>query len=389
MVEFVSSVHKQIEDVVILDVEALCNLNDQLLKCFPNPLSNTQLLTLFNGILEKTTDGSVIRETLCRRQYVVLHGRYGRTGYLGREVTHLVFAKAKILLGFLEHDFHRPAHRVDPIGLKEREARIGGDKHTPFGVLVALGKEKTDIVVSEDNIDGDVTASELPAVLATFLWMVEQRCQGIGCVFLTLVPIFGASHLGHPQIAAFDMTRVYELDNFRAGEPTVSQDVIEPDAALDGTLYHLYHERDLAGVILLNSLGNLAVVLVYLTETIVKLILTETIGPCFPLLANQGIIKKHLAASVRNAKKQGFEAKRHLVAHMRENLADKLRLKPPLREIRIVNHQAYGIACWTRALPLNLVPKVAADRAEHVAPVIRLIGKETIENILLATEKTA
>lgn len=83
MVEFVSPVHKQIEDVFILDVEALCDFDDKFLKSLPDSLGDTQILAVFHSVLEKSANSGIIGEAFGRGQNIILHGGYSRAGYLG------------------------------------------------------------------------------------------------------------------------------------------------------------------------------------------------------------------------------------------------------------------------------------------------------------------
>lgn len=109
-------------------------------------------------------------------------------------------------------------------------------------------------MAGEDDVNGDVVASEPSAVLAAFLRMVEQRRQGVGRVFPAVIPVFGTSHLGHSQIMALGMAGAYEADNLGACEPTVRKYIVELHTALDGTPYHFY---SIMSVILLVSYSSI------------------------------------------------------------------------------------------------------------------------------------
>ena len=103
MTDFVRPIHEHVEDLFILDVEALCDFADELKYYIPDSLSESEFHATFSSILEESPDCLIIREPSCSGEQVVLHGGDGSHSYLRGEVAHLVLAQSEILLALLEH----------------------------------------------------------------------------------------------------------------------------------------------------------------------------------------------------------------------------------------------------------------------------------------------
>lgn len=124
MSQFIRPVDKHVEDLLVLDIEALRHLSDELNHHIPDFLCDGELDAVRHHVLEETADSLIVGESPCRRKQVVLHGCYHSHGYLRGEVAHLVLAESEILLAVLEYDLQRPSHGIDLIGLKEGEFLI-------------------------------------------------------------------------------------------------------------------------------------------------------------------------------------------------------------------------------------------------------------------------
>ena len=103
MTEFVRPIQERIEDLLILDIEALCNHADHLKYHIPDSLSESELHAAFDSIIEEPAHGLIVRETLGSGEQIVLNGRDGGHGNLRGEVAHLVLAKPEVLLTLLEY----------------------------------------------------------------------------------------------------------------------------------------------------------------------------------------------------------------------------------------------------------------------------------------------
>ena len=102
MTEFVRPIQESIEDILILDIETLCDFADHLKHNIPDSLSESELHATLGSILEESADGLVVGEPPGGREQVVLHGRDGGHGNLRGEVAHLVLSESEILLTLLE-----------------------------------------------------------------------------------------------------------------------------------------------------------------------------------------------------------------------------------------------------------------------------------------------
>lgn len=386
MTQFIRPVDKHVENLLIIYIEALSYLFDKFHHHIPYFLRDSKLDAVSCCIFKESADGLIVGETPCGRKQVVLHGGYGSHGDLRGEVAHLVFPKSEILLAVLEHDFQRPPHGIYLVCLKEVELAVGSDKPVPLRPFAAPAEEKADISVCELHVYGDMVASQHAAVLAAFLGLVEE-CHELVCrILLAFIHILGSTHFNHAQIVALCMPGSYELDDFGTGEPAVCQNVVKVYLVLDDAAYHLYHQRDFALVILLYALGGVGLFGVFLGEPCVKLLLLQAVILFLALLPDKREVKQHLAPAVSDAQEKSLEAEYHGVCHMGEHLPDKFCLEATLRKVSVINHQAYGISLLTCAVLLHLAPKLPGNNGENLAPVIGLLGKESVERVTLAGE---
>jgi hypothetical protein len=60
MIEFVRAVHKHVEDLIVLDVEALCDLADQFKHHVSYPLCERKLDAVSDCIVEEASEGLVV-----------------------------------------------------------------------------------------------------------------------------------------------------------------------------------------------------------------------------------------------------------------------------------------------------------------------------------------
>ena len=90
MTEFIRPIHKHIEDLFILDVEAFCYLSDELKHHIPDSLCESKFHAAFDSVTEESANGLIIREMSGGGEEIVLHGSDGCHGNLQGEVLHLV-----------------------------------------------------------------------------------------------------------------------------------------------------------------------------------------------------------------------------------------------------------------------------------------------------------
>ena len=389
MTEFVRPIQERIEDLLILDIEALCDFADNLQYHIPDSLSESKLHATHGSILKESANGLVVGEASCRREQIVLHARNGSHGNLRGEVAHLVLSQTEISLTLLKDDFQRPAFGINPVGFEEVHLAVGGDEPVPLSPLAALAEKQADIAAGKDHVHSDVPASQTTAVLASLFGVVEKSDELVGSVLLTFIYVLRLAHLDHTKIVASDVTGSDEQDDLCAGKPTVGQHVVKVNLTLDNATYHLNHQCNLALVVFLDTPGRVGVLVVFLGETGIKLLLLQTMIPLLASLPDKGKVEQHLAHTICDADEQTLEAEHHRVCHMGVYLADKLRLNTPLGIVRVVHHQADGFRAVARPFFLNLIPKLERNGGKYLAPVIRLIGKKPIEHVLLAVEQAA
>ena len=389
MTEFVRPIQERIEDLLILDIEALCDFADNLQYHIPDSLSESKLHATHGSILKESANGLVVGEASCRREQIVLHARNGSHGNLRGEVAHLVLSQTEISLTLLKDDFQRPAFGINPVGFEEVHLAVGGDEPVPLSPLAALAEKQADIAAGKDHVHSDVPASQTTAVLASLFGVVEKSDELVGSVLLTFIYVLRLAHLDHTKIVASDVSGSDEQDDFCTGKPTVGQHIVEMDLTLDDAAYHLNHQGNLALVVFLNPPGGMGAFRMFLGETGVKLLLLQSVVPLLAFLTDKGEVKQHLADTVGNADEQPLETEHHRVCDMRVYLTDKLRLDTTFGIVRIIYHQTYWLCAVRSPLLLGLVPELKRDNSKNPAPVIRLVGDKSVEHILPAVKQAA
>ena len=173
MTEFVRPIQERIEDILVLDIEALCDFADNLQYHIPDSLSESKLHATHSSILEESANGLVVGETSCRREQIVLHGCDGSHSNLRGEVAHLVLSQSEVPFIFLKDDFQRPTLGVNPVSLEEVYLAVGGDESVPFSPLAALAEKQTDIAAGKDHVHSDVPASPTRAKSSS-IWLIPS-----------------------------------------------------------------------------------------------------------------------------------------------------------------------------------------------------------------------
>ena len=289
----------------------------------------------------------------------------------------------------IKHDFQRPAHGVNPVGLHEVKLAVGCDETVPLCPLVPLAEEQAYITAGIDDIHGDMVASQMTAVLASLLRMVEESDELVGGVLLTFIYVLRAAHLNHAEIVAHHMAGSDEPDHVGTCEPTVGQDIVEVYLLLDDAPYHLYHQGNLALVIFLDRLGSVGILGVLLGEARVKLLLPEPVVSLLTLLADEREVYQHLAPAISDAEEECLETEHHRMGDMGEHFTNKFCLYATLGVVRIMHHQADWLRGFTGALLLRLAPQLPRHSGEYLAPVVGVSRKKPVERVTLQTELAA
>ena len=382
MLKFIRAVDKSLEDLLILDLKALGNLTHNVDDHSPDAFRYGKFRRVSGHFTEESADSLIGRETSCRGKYVVLHGSNCGTCNLRSEVTHLILSEAEIPFAILEYDFQGPTHGIDAVGFLEFKLSVRGNQCIPVRLLVSFCKEQAYLTTCELNIYGDVVATKTTAVLAPLLGMFKKSDKCLSGIVLSVVMVLRLTHLNHAKVVALDMAGGNELDDLSTCEPAISEDVVKANLSGNKTLYHLYHERNLAFVIFLDTLCRMAFFLVFLRESGIKLLLFQVVRSLLAFFADKTEVHEHLGGSVRNAEEQPLEAENHLVLNVGEYFPDQLRLYASLRIVSVVNHETYRSLVIPLRTSLSLAPELSCDIDEDVAPIVILPRKKTIKHVL-------
>lgn len=384
MFKFLRTIDKSLEDFLVFNLKTLGNLVYNVDDHSPYTFRYGKFHRVFGHFTEKSSDSFVGREPSYCSEYVILYGSNSSASNLGSKVAHLILSESKFPLAILENYLQRPTHRVDSVGILEFKLRVSGNQRIPVRILVSLGEEQTYLTTCKLHINSDIVTSNATTELAHPLGVVEESDKSFCSVVLAFIMILGLTNLDHTEIMTLDVAGSNELDDFCTCEPTVCKDIVKMYLSGNNTLDHLYHERNLALVILLDTPCRMAVLLTFLRESGVKLLLPQVVVTLLALLADKAEIHEHLSGTVRNTEEQTFEAQNHLVFHMGEHFANHFRLYATLRIIGIVNHKAHRSQVFPLRTLLSLAPQPGCDVYEYSAPVVVLSGKKTIEHVLAA-----
>ena len=382
MLKFIRTVDKSLEDFLILDLKTLGNLVDNVNDHSPDAFRYGKLRRVSCHFTEESADSFIGREASGRSKYVILHGSNSGTCNLGSKVAHLILAKSEIPFAVLEHDFQRPTHGIDVVGLLEFKLGVGCNQCVPVRLLISLCKEQTNFATGKLNIYSNLVASKATTELTSLFGVVEESNQCFCSIVLPVVAVLCLSHLNHTKVVALDMAGGNELDDLGTCEPTVCEDVVKVYLSGNKTLYHLYHERNLTLVILLDTFSRMAFRLAFLSESGIKLLLLKVVRAILAFFTDKTEVHEHLGGTISNTKEQSLEAENHLVLNVGEHLSNHLGLDASLRIVRVVNHQTYGSLVIPLCTRLSLVPELSCDIDEDFAPVIVLSRKKTIEHVL-------
>lgn len=390
MCKFIGLFHYHHQDLFVCKAKEVGKGNDNLYDCLPDSLCDCEFEGIPCDFSEESSDGFVVSESLDKGENVVLQADDSRVSDEFCEVTSLTLAQSKQLLGLFMDDFLRPSSAVNPVCLKEVYAGVGRYQSSPWTTLAASYKEEADGNITEAYISGDIPAFELATVLhllSVFEMSDERRSSHV----LLPEPVLGNAFLSNLQcteIMAVKVAGMDETDKFLTGEPTVGKDILETDAFLDGTLYHLYGERYLVSVILLDALCRRFILATLLDETPFKFFLGHAVVALLPLLSDNGKIEEHLAEAIRYTKQESLKTKDVLVFQMRVDTADVLHTFARLGKIGVINHQAGNLALVVRT-HLYLVPQLKSEIVHQLTPVGADITQEIIEHVLPTAKQAA
>ena len=367
----------------------LCDFQDGVQYQFPYPVRGGQLESTSSGFAEECSDGLVGLKPFHRAKYVVLHHGQREAGNLCREVYALTSAEVEQLLAIVISHLGSPAGSVRPVCFEETEREIGCEQSIPMSIPASLREEQAHGGTCKLHIDSAVGAPQCPIVLGEAL-LLELLDDLVGCQVAPLGVVFGLSQFDHTNQMALDVSAGNEFHKVCTGKPTVNEQIVESDAALDGVLHHLDGLVNLRHRVLLDAfLDSLSAMILAI--------------PCFALLVRQPLllvrlaalfamkreIEEQLAHAIAQKQRQTFVAKDGLVLKVRENLADELTLTSALRSVSVIDNQADRLVMLSLCAAADLTQQLEVHRIQQLAPFDITIIHKTIEHVLLTTEQAA
>ena len=390
MIDFIRAATSHIQHLLDGKSEEVCDGYDRLHDDFPYSLCNGEFKGVLLHLPEQPADGLIVIEPLDKGEYVVLQGHYGSMGDLLREVLRLTLSHPEKPLALLEDHLLGPSLGVNPVGLKEVKPCVRCDEPAPRPALGTTYEEQPAADTGEGDVCRDVPAPQFPAVFLR-LFFIEMPDEG-GCrEVLPAEMVLGPSLLADfdtSKIMAFDAAGVDETDDLLAGEPTVSKQVLEAEAPLDGCLHHVHRKRDLVLVVLGDALTHGIVSVALGCVSGVKLFLGHPVVLLAAFFPDKREVKQHLGHAVRDAEEERLETEDALVLEMGMDTPDELHFLAGLGEVGVVNHQA-GRPLLVVGADLNARPQLDIDMVHELASVDAHIAKEGVEHILLAAHEAA
>ncbi len=348
----------------------------------------TSTISLTGDFCEEAPDGLVCLEPFHAAEDIVLYHAQRQPCDLPREVDALAFPKVKQALHLLMSHLYNPSSGVKFESFSGIDARICGYEGVPGAIALPV-VEQHHVHSGIAGLDGCVMVSDGTGILDSlgFHKLIDDVRGG---KLADGTVVFGLSHLDHTDEIALEVTAVDELEQFRAGEPTVNKEIVEADALHDGPAYHLDCVRNFA----LRHFGLSGVYLFVLGAFFCVLCSLLLFGkPLWPLLVLAGlclygVVKHKLSFAVSVAQEHGLEAENALHSSVGEHFPEALGLHSAFRKVGIVNDETTnGILGVSPAA--DFADKLAVDGIYEASPVDAPVIHKTVEHILLAGEKLA
>ena len=284
--------------------------------------------------------------------------------------------------------FDTPSSGIPFKGLVGINAHVRGDEGIPGTVPLPV-EEELDVHTGILGLNGSGLVTDgtvTPGLLGLIQLGNDIRRREVAQGGF----IFGSAHFDHPYEVALEVVAVDELEEFRAGEPTVDQQIIKPQAFQDASSEHLDGTDNFGlehflftGVYLLVFTALLAI----LGGSLLPGKSLWLIG-ILPGLCLYGGIHHQLRLAVRVAEKQGLEAQDLLHDRMGKHLAKALGLIPSFGKVGIVKNDAAGsILCIGPSA--DETNQLAVDGVEDAPPVYASIIHQAVKRVLLAGKQLA
>lgn len=385
MREFVRIFDDCFNGLVIADFECLGNHGGNLTYYIPDSLTNGQFHRILTHIFEQSAYGLVVGEPSGGGKYVVLQEHYGRVGNLRGEVSGLAFPKSEILLTVFENHLDRPTYGVDLIGFVETKVCVGGEHSAPRCTFAAPDVEQPHGHIIDESIDNNIIAAVFTTV---------PHALGLGgkfgddCLGRNLFPIFPKgkaqaflSHLYHAEIVASDASGLDEEENVFAGEPTVSEQIIETVSIPYRSSDHLFEKIAFAHGIVLHALCCRTFLITHFPKTAFQFGIGHGVIALFARLADNFKIKDMLTFAITDGECQRLEPQHHPVGYMAEDASNFLSVEASLRVIRIIGNETHRIVGMVGA-NRNPAPELAGYVIGYFTPVKTVVIYKPVEDIL-------
>ena len=367
----------------------LCDFQDGVQYQFPYPVRGGQLESASSGFTEECSDGLVGLKPFYRAKYVVLHHGQREAGNLCREVYALTSAEVEQLLAIVISHLGSPAGSVRPVCFEETEREIGCEQSIPMSIPASLREEQAHGGTCKLHVYGAVGAFQCPIVLGEAL-LLELFDDLVGCQVAPLGVVFGLSQFDHSNQMTLDVSAGYQTNEVCTGKPTVNEQIVESDAALDGVLYHLDGLVNLRHRVLLDAFLDAQARIVG-RETLTALLVRQSLLLVWltAFFTMKREIEEQLAHAIAQKQRQTFVAKDGLVLKVRENLADELTLTSALRSVSVIDNQADRLVMLSLGAAADLTQQLVVHRIQQFAPLDITVIHKTIEHVLLTTEQVA
>jgi len=367
----------------------LCDFQYGVQYQFPYPVRGGQLESTSCGLTEERSDGLIGLKPFHCAKYVILHHGQREAGNLRREVYALASAEVEQLLTIVICHLSCPTSSISPICLKEAEREVRGEQSIPLSFPASLRKEQTYSGSGKLHVYGAVGALKRSVMLGESL-LLELLDNLVGCQVAPFGVVLGLAQLDHANQMTLDVAAGNQTNEVCTGKPTVNEQIVESDAALDGILHHLNGLFNLRHRVLLDAfLDSLSAMILAVSGFALLVRQSLLLVRLAALLAMKREIEKQLAHAIAQKQRQTFVAEDTLMLDMREYLADKLTLTSTLWSVSVIDDQADRLVMLSLCAAADLTQQLEVHRIQQLAPLDITIIHKTIEHVLLTTEQAA
>ena len=282
-----------------------------------------------------------------------------------------------------------PADSVSPVCLQKTEREVCSEQSVPLSLSASLREEQADGGTSKFHVYGTIGALQRPVMLGEFQ-LLEFLDNLVSSQITPLGMVLGLAQFDHANQMTLDVTACNKTNEACTGEPTVNEQIVESDAALDGILHHLDGLVNLRHRVLLDALlDSLSAMILAISGF--ALLVRQPLLLVWPatLLAMKREIEEQLAHAVAQKQCQALVAEDALMLDMGEHLADELTPTTALRSVSVIDNQADRPVVPGLSTAADLAQQLEVHRIQQLAPLDITVIHKTIEHVLLTTEQAA